>query len=363
MKLSIIVTMYNIENYIQKCLDSIRNQTYKDFECIVINDGSTDGGLKLARTFENDIRFCVVDKQNGGVSEARNEGIKRARGEFIVFVDGDDFLDERMLKNIVNILENNKVDAIFSGYKGVYENYEKATVKVPEYKKTLYTGGEIGELIANFVGYSYEDLYNKLNEKEEKTKREFASVWRFVYCTKIIRENKLYFDESLKFGEDIIFNSLYLSLCQKIYISKLSDYNYMYRDTGMVQAFLHEDGCQLLKDKLKLMKARKKATDYIRRQVGIDITDMWQGSIIFSSMHVGLDLSKMKNMSFYNKYSLFRQYASDDICKKAYSKLKLRKMGIKYKLCFAAMKVRLYLLEYIMLSIAEKLGISPGVEG
>lgn len=363
MKISIVVTVYNIEKYIGKCLDSIKNQTYELFECIVVNDGSTDKSKDIIEEFKKDSRFKIIDKINGGVSSARNIGIDTATGEYIIFVDGDDYLDKDMLKHIVGILKEKKADTIFSGYKGVYENYEIASTEVPQYNKDLYIGGETKILLANLIGYSYDDLYNKLNGAQDSVKREFASVWRFVYNLGIIKNNNIGFDEKIKFGEDIIFNSVYLSLCERIYISKYSDYNYIYRSDGLVQTFLHEDGEELLNHKLILMEARSKATEQIYQNNGTDISDMWQGSIIFSCMHVGLSLANMKNKSFVYKYSNFKKYASHAVCKKAFSKLNLKKVGIKYKLCFGPVKKHLYLLEYVMLSVANKLGVSPGVEG
>ena len=243
MKLSVIVTVYNLENYIERCLKSIQNQTYKNFECIVVDDGSTDHSISILSGFAQDSRFTVIQKENQGVSATRNVGIQRAEGEYILFVDGDDYLDASMLENIVKLLENNKVDAIFSGYKGVYENGKVARVEIPKYDKTIYEEEEIKKIIGHFIGYSYDDLYKKLSGNENQVRREFASVWRFVYNTKIIKEQQVFFDEKIKFGEDILFNSIYLSLCKKLYIAKLSDYNYLYRDTGLVFCMKMERHC------------------------------------------------------------------------------------------------------------------------
>ncbi len=102
-KVSVIVAAYNIQDYIVKCLDSIANQTYKNLEVIVIDDGSSDNTGKLADEFaENDNRFIVIHKENGGVSSARNRGIDVASGDFIGFVDGDDTIEVDMYEMLVN---------------------------------------------------------------------------------------------------------------------------------------------------------------------------------------------------------------------------------------------------------------------
>ena len=111
------------------------------------------------------------------------------------------------------------------------------------------------------------------------------------------------------------------------------------------------------------METRDKATKKILKNTGKDISDMWQGSIVFSAMHVGLALSKSKESSFFKRYKLFRRYTTNSICKRAFKGLKLRKLSLKYKFCFVAMKVHCYFVEYLALNIANWIGISPGVEG
>ncbi len=103
--ISIIVPMYNVENYIEKCLTSLKNQTYQNFEVIVIDDGSTDLSRDIVASFlVNDSRFKYFFKDNGGLSSARNTGIKKALGEYICFVDSDDFVDEDYIEYMYNLL-------------------------------------------------------------------------------------------------------------------------------------------------------------------------------------------------------------------------------------------------------------------
>lgn len=89
--ISVIVPIYNVENYLRMCLDSIQNQTYKNFECLLINDGSPDNSAEICREYvAKDSRFRYFEKENGGVSSARNLGIERSEGVYITFVDSDD---------------------------------------------------------------------------------------------------------------------------------------------------------------------------------------------------------------------------------------------------------------------------------
>ena len=102
-KFSIIVPVYNVENYIKKCLDSIFNQTFKDFEVIVINDGTNDNSMDIVKKYD----VTIINQKNQGLSEARNSGVKKATGDYLIFIDSDDYIEKDLLKNINKSLDNN----------------------------------------------------------------------------------------------------------------------------------------------------------------------------------------------------------------------------------------------------------------
>ena len=114
-KVSVIIPVYNAENYLQQCLDSVANQTLQDIEIICVNDGSTDRSLEILRSFEKkDNRFIILTQENQGAAVARNEGLSIAKGEFISVLDADDFFDPNMLKAAYNrLVETNSEIAIF----------------------------------------------------------------------------------------------------------------------------------------------------------------------------------------------------------------------------------------------------------
>jgi glycosyltransferase involved in cell wall biosynthesis len=115
-QISIIVPVYNVENYIRQCLDSVLVQTFPDYECILVDDGSPDNCPVICDDYaDKDFRFRVIHKKNGGLSDARNEGIKAAKGEYIVLLDSDDlFADKKALENIQKITQTTKADVIYS---------------------------------------------------------------------------------------------------------------------------------------------------------------------------------------------------------------------------------------------------------
>ena len=116
---SIIVPIYNVENYLRQCLDSILSQTYQNFECLLINDGSPDHSADICREYvEKDSRFRYFEKENGGVSSARNLGIERSKGQYITCIDSDDWVDSDYIRDL-------KWETIV----GMYMHFKEVTIK------------------------------------------------------------------------------------------------------------------------------------------------------------------------------------------------------------------------------------------
>lgn len=127
-KCSIIVPVYNVQDYLRPCLESIRQQTFKDFEVIIVNDGSTDDSENICLEFEKrDERYHLINKQNGGVGSARNYAMPYIHGEYTIFVDSDDVLDLHMIEYMIEIAETTKVNVVCCGYIETenVENYQK----------------------------------------------------------------------------------------------------------------------------------------------------------------------------------------------------------------------------------------------
>ena len=115
---SIVVPIYNVENYLRQCLDSIMGQTYQNFECLLINDGSPDHSADICREYvSKDSRFKYFEKENGGVSSARNLGIERSEGAYITFIDSDDWVESDYLEVLYKALIDEKADITVSTYK------------------------------------------------------------------------------------------------------------------------------------------------------------------------------------------------------------------------------------------------------
>lgn len=156
-KFSIIVPVYNVEKYIGKCLESIKNQTYKDYEVIVVNDGSTDKSMEIAKEYN----VKVIEQKNQGLSSARNTGVKNSTGKYIMFLDSDDYIDNNLLKELNKSLDNNPDIVRFQ----IREVYENSTEKKEYNEKPFKTkpGVEAFSIICeyHFVENAWAYLFNR----------------------------------------------------------------------------------------------------------------------------------------------------------------------------------------------------------
>ena len=214
--ISIIVPLYNFEKYITKCLDSLNNQTYKNYEVIIVDDGSKDNSSFVVEEYikKNNIKnFNLIKQKNGGVSSARNTGIKNAKGKWVAFVDADDFIGENFLKSLYD--KSTNADFIVVNYNLYYDNKIIKNDKFPDYDP------DIKENI----------IFNILNEKQINKLGKFRynsmrNVWGKLYKRQIIENNNILFHTKLKHFEDGLFNLQYLQFAESIAISNDNEYFY-----------------------------------------------------------------------------------------------------------------------------------------
>ena len=173
MKVSVIVPVYNVEQYIEKCLLSIKNQTLTDFECLIINDGTKDASIEVAKiVVGNDKRFKFFDKENGGLSDARNYGIEKANGEYLCFIDSDDYIAPDLLELTYNMGKENDSDIV------CFDMYY-----VNEDGSLEYSWGSNYKGISNYkdnkeIIFSNNSANNKIYKASfMKDKRFFKGMW------------------------------------------------------------------------------------------------------------------------------------------------------------------------------------------
>lgn len=214
MAFSIIVPVYNVQQYLPRCIESILNQSIKDFELILINDGSTDKSGDICDLYaQKDDRIIVVHKENGGVSSARNYGLDIAKNEYIVFVDSDDYI----YKNYLEKLYNPNVDMVLCNIK-----YDQNNNK-DYYILNNNLCGEFninGEVIDKIIESKY-----------------FCSVYSKMFKRSIIKENKIKFKENISLGEDTMFVVDYLVKSKNLEVKGDVIYNYIKYGCNTLSSF------------------------------------------------------------------------------------------------------------------------------
>lgn len=213
--ISIIVPIYNVEGYLSQCLDSIIAQTYWDWECILVDDGSKDGSSRICDEYASkDSRFSVIHKPNGGVSSARNIGLEQAKGEWVFFSDADD------------LLEVDALETLIKGTKGGSQFVMAGFNKLSEDRTLLETNTK--EIIKEI---SVEETI-----KEQYLPTDFSYqgyLWCKLFRLDIIKDNHLLFDEGISFNEDALFIMQYICcLNDKVYYSTKPVYNYIERGSS-----------------------------------------------------------------------------------------------------------------------------------
>lgn len=209
MKFSIVIPVYNVEKYITKCLDSIKNQTYDNYEVIIVNDGTKDNSVDVINKYLSDPRFSLYSKENGGLSDARNYGIKYVKGDYIIFIDSDDYIDKHLLANLNDILSKKEYDII--KYKiNIVDDNSNLICK----ETSNLISGEIG--LSDVLSFEYSE-----------------PAWAYAYNKKFFIKNKFTYPKG-RIHEDFGLTPYVLIKASSIYYMDYYGYNYVQRENSIV---------------------------------------------------------------------------------------------------------------------------------
>lgn len=229
-KVSVIIPAYNIEKYIGRCINSVINQSYSNIEIIVVIDGATDNTKKITKEFQKkDERIIVIEKKNGGLSSARNEGIEKASGNYTMFVDGDDYLSSNCIENLVLAAQKTNCDIVMFPYMKVYKN------KKPRYLFETYkdfSEEQITDILVRKLIGPNDSEVGKLSDLDI-----LNTAWGKLYKTEIVK--KIRFVDTQKIGpEDGWYNILAFSKCHRIiYIDNCFYYYEKNNETSLLHRY------------------------------------------------------------------------------------------------------------------------------
>ncbi|WP_216829038.1 glycosyltransferase family 2 protein [Alkalihalobacterium elongatum] len=209
-KITVIIPVYNAEKYLSQCIQSLLNQSLQDCEFIFINDGSTDNSQKLIEEFKaTDQRIKLINQENLGVSIARNIGLELATGEYVGFVDADDYIESDMYEQLYKATKNGECDVIITDFESEIDGQKVITTYPFPVNQTLNRTFIEGELLPHFV--KSENLNSACNK---------------IYSNKRIIENKIRFPEKLALGEDGMFNMLFFNVARNMKYINYTGYHY-----------------------------------------------------------------------------------------------------------------------------------------
>ena len=230
-KISIIVPIYNVELYLERCVESIINQTYKNLEIILVDDGSPDNCFAICDKYEKlDSRVKVIHKENGGLSDARNAGLDIAEGEFIVFVDSDDYIDLKMCEKLINVVTD-EVDIVAYGFRRFYDDKEQICKGTGNIEKV--TGRELFEYYINRVFFTHmvcdKMFRRKLFDNVRFIKGRLAEDMAICYQLMGKSRGAIFVDENFYnyyMRSNSIMGTGSLKLCMDAYKGEYEAYSY-----------------------------------------------------------------------------------------------------------------------------------------
>lgn len=231
--ISVVVPVYNVEQYVDKCINSIINQTYRNIEVIIVDDGSTDGSSFICEKYsKEDSRIEIIHKDNGGLSDARNRGIEISKGKYITFIDSDDYVDTDYIEVLYNAIKKYEADMSISTHKILFPNKTVNKYPFEEYISTK------------------EDILDKLLYDEGID----TSVWGKLYKISLFKDIR--FPRGRLF-EDAATTYKLIDKSNRIAVYSKPTYNYVIRENSISNVGFSEK-------KLDLIKSTQEMTDYIK---------------------------------------------------------------------------------------------------
>ena len=331
--ISIIVPIYNVEKYLNKCIESIVNQTYENIEIILIDDGSNDNsGIICDEYAKKDNRIIVVHKENGGVSSARNKGLKIAKGEWISFVDADDWIEQIFCQTLLNKVTQEQADIALCGYNRITDNR----------KKKINANNQ--EVFLN----SNEYLVKSLNPQ---------TGFGFCHMRLIKKEvlKSISFNERIEVGEDALFNIQLSTYIKKAVFLKQPLYNYRINNQSVVKRY-DENYAN------KYLKSMKIIEEYIwqeyneENEENIEIKQNYYNFVAYHIMLIIVNYcyhpdNKMCNVQ---RKNMLKEVINNDLFIIGLKKSNYNNISLTRKITLYTLKHKLYWLTAIICKIRQK---------
>ena len=323
--ISLIVAVYNVGEYLPRCIESIQQQTYSDLEILLVNDGSTDNSEEICNRYARiDNRIKVINKENGGLTSARKAGFEKARGDYLAFLDGDDYLENNYVEALFSCLKEKQSDiAICSYYLDC--NGEQIPKKILHLKSCLHSEEYARELILPSIYPMREDQTQIPN-----------FMWLRLFARKVISDD-CFVSEREVYTEDLFFNSEAYLKCDKVSIVDVPLYHYCMNASSLTHIYRE--------NKYTMEKNRIRGMERILNQYGIKDTRR------LYLANLRLIWECINNASMCNSYMDFKSEV-----KMVFQDHELRKLPLDKvlndatpgeKICYQFFKYRMYVVAYL----------------
>ena len=324
--ISVIVPVYNVEDYIEKCLDSIINQTYNNLQIIIVDDGSPDDSGKICDDYaKKDSRITVLHKENGGVSFARNIGLQNATGNWVTFVDSDDWIKNDYIEQLLKIAKQDNADVVLCGYNRV-NNTARQEINATGGKDTFSLSEYLIKTLNPQTGFGF--CHMKLIKKD---------------CIQNLR-----FDENLVVGEDALFNMQLSKNIKKAVFYKKALYNYRNNSNSVVKRY--DDNYAK-----KYLESMKKCKEYITSNyTDSKIKQNYYNYVAYHVMLVAVNYCFHPENKNKHKIKLLKEICSYDIFKEGILNSNFENISLTRKVTLFTLKHKLYFLTGLICKIRQR---------
>lgn len=277
--ISVIIPVYNVEKYLPQCINSVLEQSYQNFEIILVNDGSKDTSGAICDNYsKKDSRIKVIHQENAGASAARNTGLKIVSGEYVYFLDGDDWLERNAFEEMVKSMQKEQTDFVFFDAYSIDENSGNISKKHYSHKET-YKNGKGHEIM-----------------KQLLTNKEFhVAPWSMFFRTKFLMQSKIYFEEGIIY-EDMLFAYQVFSMAQKVAYVPAYLYFRRYRENSVMTSKVVQ------KNFVSAVKVYEQVRDYSEKLTDDRRCDEYIVKCAYNAINVYDRLSSKDKKTYQDEY-------------------------------------------------------------